>query len=452
MATRNFAKAQSTHRKFDSKLDSLASSLALQGLVLKFFGSKVISGTQEGHLSTLQAVSSEKVKALLISGAYYPPQVGGISHFLAKIAATLGPDHVCCLTAVPRDKSVDAAAVGPTVYRFPSLLGHSRISKAAAWASALTIIMARDRPGVIMLGSAIDSSCGLWLRRRLRFPFVLFVYGNELLAAINGNYPQALLAFKLANRVMACSNYTAKLAEAAGIDPNRIEVIYPGCDTEIFRPLPVRPGLRERLLGSVGERKKVILTVGNLVSRKGHDMVIRALPILKKRVPDFVYLIVGDGPYRGVLEGLAKDSGVNDQVIFTGKMPDEDVPAIHALSDVFVMPSREDLEEDSVEGFGMVFLEANACNKPVIGGCAGGVPEAVEAGVTGLLVDPHSPAEIAEALAQLLTDTDLARRLGEQGRARVVREFQWKEVGERVLSLLGRVQAEAKPANHTSHI
>jgi phosphatidylinositol alpha-1,6-mannosyltransferase len=386
-------------------------------------------------------VPSERVKALLISEAYYPPQVGGISHFLAKIVATLGSDQVCCLTAVRRDESVDAAAVGPAVYRFPSLMGDSRIARTAAWGLALTMIMARNRPRVIMLGSAIDSSLGLWLRRRLRFPFIVFVYGNEILSAVSGKYEQALLAFKLANRVVACSKFTAKLAENAGIDPGRIEVIHPGCDTEIFRPLPIRQDLRERLLGSVVE-KQVILTVGNLVSRKGHDMVIRSLPILMERVPDFIYLIVGDGPYRGVLEGLAQDLGVSDRVIFTGKVPDEDIPDIHALSDVFVMPSREHLEEDSVEGFGMVYLEANACNKPVIGGRAGGVPEAVEEGVTGLLVDPLSPAEIADALARLLTDHDFAQRLGTQGRSRVVREFQWAQVGERVLSVLRNVQAE----------
>ncbi|MDQ2855420.1 MAG: glycosyltransferase family 4 protein [Acidobacteriota bacterium] len=397
-------------------------------------------------MSTGPAVSSERVKALLITGAYYPPQVGGISHLLAKIVATLGPDHVCCLTAVPTDKAVDAVAVGPAVYRFPSLLGHSRISKAAAWGTALTMIMARNRPRVIMLGSAIDSSWGLWLRRRLRLPFIVFVYGNEILAAVSGEYEQARLAFKFANRVVACSKFTAKLAERAGIDPGRIQVIYPGCDTEIFRPLPVRKDLRERLLGPRNDIQ-VILTVGNLVARKGHDMVIRCLPILMNRVPDFVYLIVGDGPYRETLEDLAKEIGVSDRVIFAGKLPDEDIPDIHALSDVFVMPSREHLEEESVEGFGMVFLEANACNKPVIGGRAGGIPEAVEDGVTGLLVDPHSPPEIAEALARLLTDGDFAHRLGTQGRARVVREFQWSQVGERILTLLRTVQAEGQTSD-----
>jgi phosphatidylinositol alpha-1,6-mannosyltransferase len=394
-------------------------------------------------LPTGQAGLPERVKALLVTTAYYPPQVGGISHYLAKVVSTLGPEAICCLTGVAADKDGPPDSTNSTIYRFPSLLGPSKIGRAAAWASALTMIMARrDRPRVVILGSAIDSSCGLWLHRRLKLPFILFVYGNELLSAVSGEYEQALRAFKVANRVVACSNYTARLAEKAGIDPDRIQVIYPGCDTDLFRPLAVKQALRERLLHSSDQRKQVILTVGNLVARKGHDMVIRALAILKKRVPAFVYLIVGDGPYRGVLESLVSEVGVADSVVFTGKMPDEDIPDLHALSDVFVMASRERLDGDDVEGFGMVFLEANACNKPVIGGRAGGIPEAVVEGVTGLLVNPHSPEQIAEALANLLADRDLARRLGEQGRSRVVREFQWTHVGERVLNLISTVQAE----------
>lgn len=390
-------------------------------------------------MSTGQAGFPKRGKALLVTTAYYPPQVGGISHFLAKVVSTLGPEAICCLTGVAADKS---GPTDSTIYRFPSLLGPSKIGRAAAWASALTMIMVRDRPRVVLLGSAIDSSCGLWLHRRLKLPFILFVYGNELLSAVSGEYEQALRAFKVANRVVACSNYTASLAEKAGVDPRRIQVNYPGCDTELFRPLAVRQDLRERLLRSSDQRKQVILTVGNLVARKGHDMVIRALALLKNRVPAFVYLIVGDGPYRGVLESLVSEVGVADSVVFTGKMPDKDIPDLHALSDVFVMASRERLDGDDVEGFGMVFLEANACGKPVVGGRAGGIPEAVVEGVTGLLVNPHSPEQIAEALANLLVDRDLARRLGEQGRSRVVREFQWTQVGERILNLINTVQAE----------
>jgi phosphatidyl-myo-inositol dimannoside synthase len=128
--------------------------------------------------------------------------------------------------------------------------------------------------------------------------------------------------------------------------------------------------------------------------------------------------------------------GVRDRVIFAGQVPAADLPEIYALSDVFVMPSRAPAEANDVEGFGMVFLEANACAKPVIGGRSGGIPDAVMDGVTGLLVNPHDSEEIAAALTRLLTDTDLASRLGQQGRLRVVRDFAWARAADQVQRVL----------------
>jgi phosphatidylinositol alpha-1,6-mannosyltransferase len=131
---------------------------------------------------------------------------------------------------------------------------------------------------------------------------------------------------------------------------------------------------------------------------------------LLQAVPDVTYLIVGSGPQAG-LDHLACELGVRDHVIFTGLVPDEDLPAIYALCDVFAMPSRQNLVEHSVEGFGLVFLEANACGKPVIGGRSGGISDAVVDGVTGFLVNPQDPQEIANVLKILLTNRELARRL-----------------------------------------
>ena len=183
-------------------------------------------------------------------------------------------------------------------------------------------------------------------------------------------------------------------------------------------------------------------TVGNLVARKGHDMVIRALPRVRQTVPDVTYLIIGDGPYRGQLEALAGALGVRDRVIFAGGIPNEELPPIYALSDLFVMPSRDQSEECDVEGFGVVFLEANACAKPVVGGRSGGICEAISDGVTGLLVDPNDPEDIANALVRLLTNSDLATRLGKRGRLRVVRDFSWERVGDQVLGILDSVFQE----------
>jgi phosphatidylinositol alpha-1,6-mannosyltransferase len=134
--------------------------------------------------------------------------------------------------------------------------------------------------------------------------------------------------------------------------------------------------------------------------------------------------------------------GVRDRVIFVGKKSNKDLPPIYALSDVFVMASREQLEACDVEGFGVVFLEASACAKPVVGGRSGGIPEAVVDGVTGLLVNPQDPENIANGLLQLLSEGDLAIRMGQQGRLRVVDDFSWNAVGKRVQGILETVLRE----------
>ena len=204
--------------------------------------------------------------------------------------------------------------------------------------------------------------------------------------------------------------------------------------------------LRKKLFGA-RYKDKVILTVGNLVARKGHDMVIRALPSLRKRVPDVSYLSVGEGPYRSQLETLAVGLGVQDRVIFAGRASADDLPHLYALCDVFVMPSREQQTAKDVEGFGIVFIEASACAKPVIGGRSGGISGAIVDRETGLLADPHDPKDISNVLSQILTDRNLGQQLGQQGRTRVAKNFTWSRIGERLQGILDHILREESIRN-----
>jgi phosphatidylinositol alpha-1,6-mannosyltransferase len=244
-----------------------------------------------------------------------------------------------------------------------------------------------------------------------------------------------------ADRVLAVSRFTANLVQESGVSPDRIEIVHPGCDSEHFRPLPPRSDLRQKLLGA-RYKDRIILTVGGLVARKGHDMVIRALPRLHRTLPDVTYLVVSQGRYRSELEKLAASLGVRDRVVFAGPVPADDLPDVFALSDVFAMPSRDQLAACSVEGFGLVFLEAAACAKPAIGGRSGGIPDAIVDGVTGFLVNPTDPDDIAGALARVLNDSELATRLGQQGRSRVVKDFAWARVADQVQGILHSVLSE----------
>jgi phosphatidylinositol alpha-1,6-mannosyltransferase len=232
------------------------------------------------------------------------------------------------------------------------------------------------------------------------------------------------------------------LVEDAGVDRTRIEVIHPGCDIELFRPVPADPDLKTRLLGGRAT-DRVILSVGGLVPRKGHDMVIRALPEILRRCPDTTYLIVtSDRRSYGDLDKLARSVGVRERVVVAYDLPTRDLPRIYALCDVFAMPSRDRLELCDVEGFGIVFLEANACGKPVVGGRSGGIADAIVDDVTGLLVDPQDPADTARAIIRLLQDADMACRMGSRGRARVVNQFTWGLVAQRVQEVLDSVHKE----------
>ena len=147
-----------------------------------------------------------------------------------------------------------------------------------------------------------------------------------------------------------------------------------------------------------------------------------------------MYVIVGDGPYRPSLEKLASDLGMGSHVVFAGKVSDEDLPKYYSLCDVFAMPSRERLDSGDVEGFGIVFLEAAAAAKPVVAGRSGGIEDAVIHGATGLLVEPTSVGDVAQALLRLLRDAPLRQELGGQARERVLREFTWDAVAAQVRS------------------
>ncbi len=378
------------------------------------------------------------VKSLLISGIYFPPLTGGIANYMASIAAALGPCQTCCLTGVPARNKPDAPSELVRTYRRPAAFRKERHVQALGFGAAMAEIMMRERPRVVQLATADDGYMGLWLHQWLKLPFVIYAHGNEVLGALESSWPKPRLSLQQAARVLANSRFTAQLVEKSGAAPERIEIIHPGCDVDRFQPCKPTMDLRQEILGDQWNNR-VILSVGNLVVRKGHDLVITALRRVMESIPDVVYLIVGDGPHRAELEKLALARGLGERVIFAGRVPDERLPEIYGLSDIFVMPSRERVESCDVEGFGIVFLEASACAKPVIAGRSGGIEDAVLNGVTGLLVNPTDVEDIAKALTRILANRDFAVRLGQQGRARVVAEFAWPRVANRVRAILESV-------------
>ena len=272
---------------------------------------------------------------------------------------------------------------------------------------------------VVCLGDLYGLSwLGEYLRRKRNMPVVHYIHGEEVTTGSGSRFygRRSMDTLRKAEAVVAVSSFTRDELICRKVKPERIHVITNGVNLEQFSPGPKDS---EILARHNIKKKKVLLTIARVEERKGHDKVIQALPQILRAIPDVVYLVVGKGGYLETLEALAKDLGVKDKVIFAGRVPWVDLPRYYRSCDVFIMPNRT-LSNGDTEGFGLVFLEANACAKPVIGGKAGGVPDAIANGETGILVDGNSVEEIADAAIPLLNNQELAERMGQAGYKRAL--------------------------------
>jgi phosphatidylinositol alpha-1,6-mannosyltransferase len=170
---------------------------------------------------------------------------------------------------------------------------------------------------------------------------------------------------------------------------------------------------------------------------KGHDVMLRALPLIRARLPQVQWVVIGDGPLRPRYERMAHAFGVSEQVRFVGALQDDERDSWFDAAHLFAMPSRLS-STGGGEGFGIVYLEAAAHNLPVVAGNVGGAVEAVLDGVTGVLVDPTDHLAVADAITDLLLDPKRAERLGRAGAARVP-DFSWCAVSRRVEQLVMEV-------------
>ena len=179
----------------------------------------------------------------------------------------------------------------------------------------------------------------------------------------------------------------------------------------------------------------LVVCVGRLVPRKGQDTLIRAMPEVLADLPNARLLLVGKGPYGDDLQRLAKSTGVQESVVFTGAVPGDDLPAYYAAGDVFAMPCRGRRGGLEVEAWGIVFLEAQACGVPVVVGDSGGAPESVRDGKTGVVVDPEDPAATAQALVELLSDDAHRKSMGVAARE-WAEQWTWESVVTEARALL----------------
>jgi phosphatidyl-myo-inositol dimannoside synthase len=276
----------------------------------------------------------------------------------------------------------------------------------------------RFRPQAVLSAHIVAGPAALTIGKIARVPAIQYVHADEL----RMNRRLVALAMR-SDAVVAVSTYAERLAVAAGADPSSVHRIPNGVDLPASR----RSETAER---------PTLITVARLEDTyKGHDVLMRALSLVRERVPDVEWLVVGDGSLRPRLERLASEQEVEDSVRFLGTLSDAERDAALDRAHVFAMPSR--LPPDGVggEGFGIVYLEAGAHGLPAVAGNVGGAVDAVVHGETGLLVDPEDPAAVARAISDLLLDPARARALGEAG-ARRAQRFNWPEIAGRLEDLI----------------
>jgi len=277
---------------------------------------------------------------------------------------------------------------------------------------------------VICIGELVSMAwLAVFFRRLTGTRMVLYVHGEEVTQRLNvGSFGRKREAhLKSADAVVAVSRFTERvLVEQMGVPPEQICLIENGVDTRRFSPGPADLDLQARY-GLTGRR--LVVAVGRLVPRKGFDKTIQAWKRVCTAQPDAHLLIVGDGPQRAELQALAAASGVADRITFAGSVSDAELLAAYRSASLFVMPNRT-MPDGDTEGFGLVFLEANACGRAVVGGRAGGAVEAVADGVSGLLVDGESVEEIGNAIIRILGD-DAFRHELEEGALRHAQMNSW---------------------------
>lgn len=367
------------------------------------------------------------MKVLLLTWDF-PPGRGGIQTWMLELARRLPDAQVRVLApAVPGDRLFDAAS-GCQVTR----LRNARFGR-IPWMLQLCVRTLREcllwRPDVVVCGHVMTAPAALFARRVLSTPYVVFTYGQE----IRRQRWKRLLTFLLprARLVVACSRFTRSAVLDLAVPPERVRILYPGVDVQRFSPASD---------GTSHTRPRTLLTVARLADLwKGHDTVIRALPLIRAECPDVRYLVAGDGPLRNYLEQVARSVGVERDVVLLGEVSDQALGDLYRSCDVFVLPSRRSASDGDAEGFGIVCLEAGACAKPVVAGRSGGIVDAVQDNVSGILVDPADVAAVADAIISVLRDQSLAKRLGEAGREMVLARFTW----DRVVGEARNVFAEA---------
>ena len=368
-------------------------------------------------------------KKMLLVASVFPPEIGGIQNYVYNIAKNSKHDvTVLCPPTVNCDEfdkkqnfKIERVSPGNSFFRSLPIM------------YILFIFRHSRKYDVVCFAQNYWSYIGYFFKKIFRTRYIIFTYGTDIIFDCD-TFSTKIYKFMVrsglrgADIVFTLSMWGRRELEGLGIHTDRVVLLPPGVDFDFFNQTKKTTRLDLFVEKYHLRDKKVLLTVSRIYDRKGHSMVIKALPKILEKEPNVIYLVVGGPKHKQEqLERLSEEYHVRNNVIFTGVLPINMLIDCYHACDVFIMASRYLKKIEDIEGFGIVFLEANACSRPVIGGNTGGIPDAIKNGVTGYLVDSENADEIACRCIELLGNDKLRKRMGINGK-KWAREHKWNVI------------------------
>lgn len=363
------------------------------------------------------------MKTLIIT-LEYPPKIGGIASYVYNFTSHLKPEET--FIYAPKqlgDKEFDAHNDWKT-YRFKP---YFRI----LWPRWLRMfwqvrkIVKKEKIEKIYVHHALPSGYVAYLCKKFyKVPYVIFFHGTDLEVGLKKKSRKIKMVCDRSEKIAVSGKFLKnKLINRFEDLENKIVILHP-CPGDFFLK-PIKEEELEILRSKLAlNGKKVLISVGRMADGKGFPHMVRLLPKILEKVPNLVWLVIGDGPKKEDLIKNIQKNYLQNVARIMGFVPLNELPKYYQLADAFALLTHKD--EGSEEGWGTAFLEASASGLPVIAGRVGGVEEVVENLVTGVLIDIYQDQGVISAITEILRNSDYAKQMGEAGRQRVIQDFNWE--------------------------
>ena len=398
---------------------------------------------EETNRNTHQSNDELVMNIAIITGHFPPSKGGGIAEWALGIARELPKLGHATSVYVTHRKDRDLAIHKEEQFDCRPMYGRNWHEFHRFYAGYYMWKILKENPETIFIVTTWGMAKAFnYLKKRYpKSKMIVVAHGLEITRL------KSLRELKTMTKVVSSSDLVLSVSKFTRdeiinrldrIDTNHVKFLPNGVDTNRFFPSKVDDAFLQKYSIPVGS--DIILTLARIIKRKAHDDVIKAMPDILTEFPKAHYVIAGPhrkkDSYLHYLKQLTKELSVENHVTFIDFIPEEDLKKIYSASKVYVMASRTLHETGDSEGFGITFLEANACGCPVIGSYEGGIPDAVENEINGLLVPSDSPNDISKSIKKLFSNEDYRKNIAKMGMARVSEKFTWEKLTIQMLDMI----------------